>query len=395
MTQNRPTLALCMIVRDEVENLPKSLYPVRKAFDEIVVIDTGSADDTKELARSYGAKVLSMPWTNDFSQARNASVRAAQSDWIVWLDADNYLSPAGVDTLRERLTPERNSIIWCTEVVVPDGDRLLQKRVFPRRPEVYFSGRVHEQLVHPPDYRSVFTLVDIVHWGYADRAAARAKGERNLALLEDMVRQQPDEPYLWYQMGRTLFNLRRFEEAAAWLEKMKSSKEAIGQNAALALHAHILASQVLDRLGRHSEAMSVLRNLIEADPDYGPGYYYLGRIYYSQGDYDEAGRCFQKFLDLGTGLPLVGLNPDAMGFVAATLMGRTFEKSGQRGRAQAAYRTAAVIDPNNPEPQLALARMAWEDGESSEARSWLARCLTVSPGNRRAADLMHEIRSNG
>jgi tetratricopeptide (TPR) repeat protein len=101
----------------------------------------------------------------------------------------------------------------ATEVVVPQGDRLWQKRVFANSPDCRFEGRVHEQLVHPVDWPIVRTRAEIRHWGYADGAMARLKGQRNLELLIGAPETSSGDFYHLYQLGRTLFNLRYFKEA--------------------------------------------------------------------------------------------------------------------------------------------------------------------------------------
>ncbi|HHF42607.1 MAG TPA: glycosyltransferase, partial [Candidatus Aminicenantes bacterium] len=185
MTAGKPSLTLCMILCDEEQNLPLSLAPIRDLFDEVVVADTGSKDRTPDLARSYGARVIETTWADDFSAARNLSIRASSGDWLFWLDGDNRIQPGDVKTIRQHLDTTREKILWCTEVNEPSGEQLIQKRVFPNRPEVYFSGRVHEQLIHPPHYKMIMTSVKIFHWGYADKSKAREKGRRNLRLLMD------------------------------------------------------------------------------------------------------------------------------------------------------------------------------------------------------------------
>ena len=389
--KNRPTFSLCMILRNEEANLDRSLGPVAESFDEVVVVDTGSSDRTPEMARSYGARVIEIEWPDDFAAARNVSIRAATGDWIMWLDGDNHVSPEGVRELRLSLEPGREAILWCTEVVVPDGERLIQKRVFPRRPEVYFEGRVHEQLVHPADYRSVLTPVEIEHWGYADKAQARDKGRRNLRLLEEMAAGQPDDLYICYQMGRTLLNLRRFDEAASWLGRAAAVSNGRGLNPALYLHAHILLAQALDRLGRQAESEQVLRGLVRAEPDYGPGHFELGRRRYLTGDFGEAAARFQSFLDLGAGDLITGLNPVRTRTTAAVLLGRCLEKTGDQAGAARAFKNAVRNDPRGIEARLALARLSWQEGKPEEARNHLARCLELSPGNRRAVELWREV----
>ena len=90
--KSRETLSLCMIVRDEAEELKRCLNSVKDLVDEIVAIDTGSVDRTVEVANSFGAKVLHFKWIDDFSAARNASIEMAVSDWILTLDCDEGIS---------------------------------------------------------------------------------------------------------------------------------------------------------------------------------------------------------------------------------------------------------------------------------------------------------------
>jgi len=83
------TLSVCLIVRDEEQNLAECLKSVRDFADEIVVVDTGSTDNTVIIAESLGAKVIHSEWINDFSYARNVSLDQATGSWILWLDADD------------------------------------------------------------------------------------------------------------------------------------------------------------------------------------------------------------------------------------------------------------------------------------------------------------------
>lgn len=389
-----PTFSLCMILCNEAANLSQSLGLVSDCFNEIIVVDTGSADGTKRLARSYGARVIEIEWPDDFAAARNVSLEAATGDWIMWLDGDNSVSPADVEILRRHLDTRRQSILWCTEVVVPAGERLVQKRVFPRRPEVYFTGRVHEQLVHPASYSSIMTPVEIRHWGYADKAGARAKGERNLCLLKKMALDQPQDLYLCYQTGRTLLNLRRFDQALTWLKKATAAESAKEQNRELYLHARVLEAQALERLGRRFEAKKTLSFLVQLAPDYGPGHFGLARLEYSQGEYEAAADRFRSFLELGGGDIVAGLNIARMRFLAAMLLGRSLEKTGHPGQAEEVYAKAVSIDPENPEPGLALARLSWESGRKEEAKGFLADCLKLRPNDRRANELLHEIKAH-
>jgi len=238
------------------------------------------------------------------------------------------------------------------------------------------------------------TPVEIRHWGYADKAEARAKGERNLCLLEKMALDQPHDLYLCYQMGRTLLNLRRFDQSLTWLEKATAAAGAKAQNRGLYLHAHVLKAQALERLGRLSEAEKALSFLVQLAPDYGPGHFGLARLEYSRGEYEAAGARFNSFLELGGGDIVAGLNTARMRFLAAMLLGRSLEKTGHPDQAKDAYLEAVRADPKNPEPGLALARLSWEGGRKEEAKGFLTKCLKLRPDNRRANQLLHEIKAH-
>ena len=94
------TLSLCMIVRNEEKLLRRCLDCAAPAADEIIIVDTGSIDNTKEIARSYNARVFDFPWNNSFCDARNFSFSKASMDYCMWLDADDLIQP---DQLNELL----------------------------------------------------------------------------------------------------------------------------------------------------------------------------------------------------------------------------------------------------------------------------------------------------
>ena len=395
MPASKPSLSLCMILRDEAENLEISLGPIRDCFDEIIVVDTGSTDDTPELAKAYGARVVRTTWKNDFAAARNMSLKEACGDWILWLDGDNRLTPRDVEDIRGNLDLKKESILWCLEVVEPEGEQLMQKRVFPNRSEVKFTGQVHEQLVHPSHYRSVFTSVKIYHWGYKDKAKAREKGERNLQILKKMAEEEPTDVYVSYQLGKTLFNLRQYDQALLWLGQAGSLDNENRLNRGLFLHSHILMARSLDRLGRFEDAENCLEEVLQTNPGYGLAHFYLGRFLYARSAYDLAGSHMRSFLVHGANDLRVGLNIARLTYTASLLLGRCLEEKGDFQEAESAYFYAAQMDSSNPEPRLALSRLSLSQNLTNEARTYAYECLQISPGNRRALELIGKISARG
>lgn len=387
----RPSLSLAMIVRNEEANLPHSLGPVKDSFDELIVVDTGSTDNTRDAARSYGAVVSRFVWTHDFASARNYSINQANGDYIMWLDADNHIAPEAVQALRRLLDRDLSTIYYLTEVVVPQGERLIQKRVFPNRPEVFFCGRVHEQLTHPSGFKAILTDLEIRHWGYADRAGAREKGLRNLAIMEEMDGEGQTDFYYRYQRGRTLFNLRRFPEALFWLDKAMVGPGVRRTNFELLKNTYVLKAMTLERLGRFGPAVQALRRLVALAPDYGLARFHIGRIFYGEQKYEEAAQSLGQAQRLGLDDPAAGSNPVRTGFTAAMLQGRSFEKTDRNREAKEAFKRAGQIDPANPEPELALARLAFSAQSRREALLHVARSLDLAPGNRQALALARKM----
>jgi len=120
-------ISLTMIVKDEQENLPKCLASVVGLFDEIVVVDTGSTDRTREIAREFGARVFDFVWVNDFAAARNAALARATGDYAFWLDADDVLDPPQRDALSGLLASLRPDdpaayVVRCSCDPGPNGD---------------------------------------------------------------------------------------------------------------------------------------------------------------------------------------------------------------------------------------------------------------------------------
>ena len=156
-------LSLCMIARDEEESLPRALGSVAGLVDEVVVVDTGSKDKTRDVAREMGANVYDFQWQDDFSAARNFAMDKATGDYVFFLDADERLSPfhrVNLLFLKALLSNQSPvayelSIGWTdvtTDWLIISGlpDNFLAQtssiRIFPRMPEIRFEGRIAESV---------------------------------------------------------------------------------------------------------------------------------------------------------------------------------------------------------------------------------------------------------
>ena len=208
----KPRVSLTMIVRNEEANLGACLETVRDLVDEAVVIDTGSADRTVEIARAFDCKVGSFPWIDHFAAARNAALDAATGDYALWMDADDRLDPPDRAALRELLgaLPAGNAafVMSCLCPGEPGsgaaGTAVDHVRLFRLHPAHRWTYRVHEQILpalRATDAEVRWTNVKVRHVGYLDPALRRRKLDRDLRLLELDATERPDDPFTLFNLG--------------------------------------------------------------------------------------------------------------------------------------------------------------------------------------------------
>ena len=202
-----------MIVKNEQENLPKCLASVEGIFDEIVLVDTGSTDRTKEIAREFGARVFDFPWIDDFAAARNAALAHATGDYAFWLDADDVLEPHEREKLEAMLQDLRSGdqaayVVRCSCDPSPDGtggETVVDHiRLFPLRPGVRWTYRVHEQILPSLKRAKVpvrWTDLMVRHTGYVDKALRARKLDRDTRILECELAERPDDPFVLFNLG--------------------------------------------------------------------------------------------------------------------------------------------------------------------------------------------------
>ncbi|GAA4378633.1 glycosyltransferase family 2 protein [Nocardioides caricicola] len=192
-------VSLAMIVRDEARCIERCLESVRELVDEMVVVDTGSTDDTVALAEAAGATVHHVTWADDFAAARNVALGHCTGDWVLVLDADEWLvSGAEVVTSLRSAEPVFTGAV---EIASPTSDgtvtMIRQVRVLPSGAR--YTGRIHEQ----PDVIGEERALDVrlEHDGYLAEQLA-SKAGRNRRLLEMSLAEDPENPFLWFQLAR-------------------------------------------------------------------------------------------------------------------------------------------------------------------------------------------------
>ena len=208
------TVSLCMIVRNEEAVLGRCLDSVAGLFDELIVTDTGSHDDTKRIAALRGARVYDFPWCDDFAAARNASFSHATSDYLFWMDADDVLTEKnreGFLALKRALTPGTDVVMMPYETAFDEDGRatftFLRERMIRRTLPHRWEGYVHEVLCY--EGRETVSEVAVTH-----KSVKTSYSDRNLRLYESHMRRgDPFTPRDLFYWGRELFYHGRDREA--------------------------------------------------------------------------------------------------------------------------------------------------------------------------------------
>ncbi len=224
-------LSLCMIVRDNARTIDPCLESIRPVVDDMVVIDTGSRDETPAIARRLGARVYEFPWCDSFSAARNESLRHARGRWVFWMDSDDIIDAANARMLREIITRDADPRImgYVVSVHCPgpgeDADVTVVQHVklFRNFPQLRFEGRIHEQII--PAIRALggdiaWTDLFVVHSGYDHSPEGqKRKLERDLRLLHLELEERPDHPFTLFNLAMTYTDTGRFSEGVGYARR--------------------------------------------------------------------------------------------------------------------------------------------------------------------------------
>ncbi len=304
--RSRPLASAAIIVRDEAELLRRCLASIADWCEELVVVDTGSIAHTVEVARSFGAKVDHFPWVDDFAAARNRSLDLVTGEWVLYVDADEWLEPLTKERAAAEFARHPDAVaiqFWRRDRPIFTPYR--EYRLWRNRPDIRFVGRIHETMV-PDILRVVRTeglpigtsdVFRLLHDGY--EGDQTAKHQRNLPLLERRVTELPYRVYLWNHIGNIRQALGDDDGAvAAWAEGVEVvrrfgvvDRTDVLVYSGLGLHQISRGRDVtalLDELailapwykttpwmracnhrrqGRHADAIAPLRTLIAMGPD--------------------------------------------------------------------------------------------------------------------------------
>lgn len=313
-----------MIAKNAASTIGKALAALQPAVDELVVVDTGSEDSTMAIAESFGAKIVVHPWKDDFAAARNAALPHCEMDWVLWVDADEYLDSADISVPRiiAGLYDQVQPAHWARIVQVnhmedhvePNYDLI---RFFPLRRGVGWRWRIHEQVdwLHEEDRHQEAirpaSRIRVHHWGYMpDVMNQEKKTQRNIKILREEVKDHPASTGVRWFLGRDLYVSNQLEEA---VEVLKQAEQLAVNEPSFHRTPEIryIMSEALMRMERWDEAEQTAKKLTELNPEYPGGWYIYAKILLEVAvrKLHLADQNFIKVHDTSVGYTTLSMNP--------------------------------------------------------------------------------------
>lgn len=260
------TISACMIVRDEEKNLDRCLSSIVDVVDEIIIVDTGSTDNTVKIAEKYGAKIYHSPWQDDFSFHRNESIGYATCDWILRIDADEELIIKCND-LRDQLARIPSQCVMTRNLMEDMQNNhvamTFYQNHFFRRGHVKYVNRKHNMPVFDG---SVWHLHGVItkHYGY-NQETLKKKEKRDKELLAKMMDDSKNDYQILFWLGQTYGHYDRdYRKSMEYLEKyieIASEKPDFNRS------AYVSISEMALNCGEKEKSSYYIKLGIEKYPD--------------------------------------------------------------------------------------------------------------------------------
>lgn len=301
-------ISACYIVKNEAKNIAKSIASISNQVDEIIVVDTGSSDDTLAILAQLEVSVYAMPWEEDFSAARNFALSKATGEWLILLDADEYFTDDTKENLRQLIMMSASYNGCMIPMVNLDAttnqelDSFYQLRAVRNLSGLAYHGRVHEELLVNGEVLSSLVQVGadvlkIYHTGYSGHISA-VKARRNLTLLEQDIANGRSEADLYPYLCECYAGIGNEEKALhyAWLDVQQGRRN---NNYASKCHRKLLTA-LADKHSRKAvnQRLSVVKLAVEQFPELPDFYAELGEAFAATYQYGVAIKAMEQAVEI-------------------------------------------------------------------------------------------------
>ncbi|PIQ09849.1 MAG: hypothetical protein COW71_04745 [Ignavibacteriales bacterium CG18_big_fil_WC_8_21_14_2_50_31_20] len=291
-------ITLSMIVKNEEKYLEACLKSVKDVVDEIILVDTGSTDNTIEIAKKYSAKIFHFEWINDFAAARNFALEQSTCDWILYLDADECLSKESISEIIKLTKYPKRHAYYC---IINNIDEInfhtmvmTYPRLFPNEKHVRFEGKIHEQ-IEPSLLKNNFKIknstLKIDHYGYnISEEDLQKKAKRNLEiLLEEYA--ESSSSYFAFQIGQSYGTLKEKENAKKYFTYALQDTKLAKEYKSIA-YRYLAANNMVHQ--NYPMALELINKSLQCDNEQPMALVVGSQINMELGDMDIAGKYCRK-----------------------------------------------------------------------------------------------------
>lgn len=382
LTKGQERITLAMIVKNEEQFLAGCLEQALPYIDDIVVVDTGSTDETINIAEMYGAKIVKHVWQDDFAAARNAYMEILPEGFVLTLDADELIVPeTGVIT--RALAERKNKKVYLYDTYNYASESLSQFnlhtniRLFYKDNNSKYIGRIHEQLVSTLERCSVSDSI-ILHYGYLSKIVQmKKKDERNTELLDAATNERGDA-FDFFNKGMAMMAYSKYQDAfdsfaryfeiqnlnllqyypSAYWQAARAALMSEKQNDALILANKACESNLPEAFFVRGNIHEKMGQLVEALSDY-----------IKASESTQSNETYKQFNLMDPSIKLWRAN-----YAAASIL----ENLGRFDEAEKRYKFSHESDKKNVLPLIALARINRLRSNHAQALSWAQRALEYS-----------------
>lgn len=347
----------CLIVKNEENNIERCIKSFIKVVNQIVVVDTGSEDETINIAKSLGAEIYNYEWDDNFSKPRNYAIDKAKGEWIIFLDADEYFvnsTELNIPIIINRYKNRKMDGITFKRVnVESDGNHIIGSdymlRIIKNDKDIRYKGKIHEVPYKNDDY--IYSYIDkndeleIYHTGYC-KEFSKSKTERNLKLLEEEIADGTANDRTYFHLSDCYLGVSKPELSIKYSRLyLETKKEAFGFNSRIYSNLIEAMMQVKEE---KTKIFAEIQNSINSFPYHPEFYNFLGRYYHEIQQYEKALVSFEKAIELNDKYNNVEINtfPNQL-FGVYYAMGTIYEYKNNYVRATEFFINSLLKRKNN------------------------------------------------
>lgn len=341
------SISLCMIVKDEELVLERCLRTASRIADEVIIVDTGSSDRTKEIAKSYTELVFDLPWEDDFSKARNFAFGKASKEYLMWLDADDVISEENIKRflrLKQELPPETDIVMTPYAASFDQEGRpaflYYRERIVKNNGKHRFVGKVHE--VIPLSGKIFYSDICVEH-----RKVKEGEKGRNIRIYKKM--EEKGERFCareLYYYGRELLTAGEYEDGIRILERFLESKDAWVENQ---IDGTRQLARCYELSGQKEKALTALLRGLLYDVPRGETCCELGRHFFERKKYDQAVFWYQEALHAKKAEKTGAfIQEECYGFLPAISLCICYDRMGKWEEAEEYNELAGKFQPKSP-----------------------------------------------